>query len=123
MIVSVFIRRLKEGKTFEDFIREWEADEGFGVAARVINAPSLQDPRDVISLGFVAVDASELAAFLTAPHPAEAVRHDRIDTVIESTTLKCQYEVRTEHDFTADPREIAIGSAESLFTAFLDGTV
>jgi hypothetical protein len=31
MIVSVFVRRLKPGATFEDFVREWEADEGFGV--------------------------------------------------------------------------------------------
>ena len=33
MIVSVFIRRLKPGATFEDFVREWEADAGFGVPA------------------------------------------------------------------------------------------
>jgi hypothetical protein len=31
MIVSVFVRRLKPGATFQDFVREWEADEGFGV--------------------------------------------------------------------------------------------
>jgi hypothetical protein len=31
MIVSVFVGRLKPGATFQDFIREWEADEGFGV--------------------------------------------------------------------------------------------
>jgi hypothetical protein len=27
MIVSVFVRRLKPGATFQDFVREWEADE------------------------------------------------------------------------------------------------
>jgi hypothetical protein len=26
MIVSVFVRRLKQGRTFEEFIAEWEAD-------------------------------------------------------------------------------------------------
>jgi hypothetical protein len=31
MIVSVFVRRQKPGATFQDFVREWEADEGFGV--------------------------------------------------------------------------------------------
>jgi hypothetical protein len=30
MIVSVFRRRLKEGKTFDDFLEAWEADKGFG---------------------------------------------------------------------------------------------
>ena len=58
MVASVFIRRLREGATFEDFIREWEADQGFGVPTRVINAPSLQDPRDIISIGFIDVSAN-----------------------------------------------------------------
>src|SRR5262249_23204726 len=53
MIVSVFVRRLKPGATFQDFVREWEADEGFGVPTRVFNAQSLTDPREVISIGFV----------------------------------------------------------------------
>lgn len=119
MIASVFVRRLKEGATFEDFIREWEADVGFGVPTRVINAASLTDPREIISIGFVDISGDEFRAFAAAPQPTEAVRHERIDTVIESTTLKCQYEVRTEHDFTNVPAEIALGSPESLFSHLL----
>jgi hypothetical protein len=114
VIVSVFVRRLKEGRTFEDFVAEWEADEGFGVPTRVFNAQSLDDPRDVISIGFVAVTVDELAAGLAGSEASEAVRHDRIDTVIESTTLRCMYEVRAEHDFTHLPVEIVLGSAQSL---------
>jgi len=52
MIVSVFVRRLKPGATFADFVREWEADEGFGVPTRVFNAQSLTDPREVVSITF-----------------------------------------------------------------------
>jgi hypothetical protein len=48
MIVSVFVRRLKEGCIIEDFVNEWDADQGFGVPTRVFNAQSLDDPRDVI---------------------------------------------------------------------------
>lgn len=48
MIVSVLVRRLKDGCTFDDFQRAREADQGFAV--------SLDDPRDVISVGFVAVE-------------------------------------------------------------------
>src|SRR6202034_1354137 len=109
MIVSVFVRRLKEGSTFEDFVTEWEADQGFGVPTRVFNAQSLDDPRDVISVGFVAVAVDELKQGLAATAAPEAVRHDRIDTVIESTTLRCMYEVKTEHDFTVKPKEIDLG--------------
>lgn len=48
---------------------------------------------------------------------AKQVRHRRIDTVVESTTLRCMYELRTEHDFTSAPREIAIASPDSLLAA------
>jgi hypothetical protein len=114
VIVSVFVRRLREGRTFADFIEEWEADQGFGVPTRVFNAQSLDDPRDVISIGFVAIEPAALDAGLASVARPEAVRHERIDTVVESTTLRCIFEVRAEHDFTSAPREIAVGSAESL---------
>lgn len=114
MIVSVFVRRLQEGRTFADFVEEWEADEGFGVPTRVFNAQSLEDPRDIISVGFVDVSVEALTEGLKAARAAESVRHDRIDTVIESTSLRCIYELRTEHDFTSMPVEIEIGSLESL---------
>jgi hypothetical protein len=96
MIVSVFVRRLTDGRTFADFVAEWEAEVGFGVPTRVFNAQSLEDARDVISIGFVNVSVDELHEFLAAGSAREAKRHDKIDTVIESTTLRCMYEVRTE---------------------------
>ena len=114
MIVSVFVRRLKEGRTYEEFVAEWEADQGFGVPTRVFTAQSLEDPRDVITIGFVGVSAEELAEWAAGASAPEAVRHDRIDSVIESTELRGMYEVRSEHDFTALPRLIAAGSKESL---------
>jgi hypothetical protein len=121
MIISVFIRRLKPGATFQDFVREWEADEGFGVPTRVFNAQSLADPRDIISIGFVDVGVEELTQWLSAAPAAEAVRHERIDTVIESTTLRCMYELHTEHDFSHLPRQINIGSPASLLAALSSG--
>jgi hypothetical protein len=114
VIVALFIRRLKEGMTFEDFKRAWEADKGFGVPTRVFSAIDLGDPRLVLTIGFVAVDEEMLAAGMEAARPQEQVRHDRIDDVIESTELRAMYELRGEHDFTSDPREIELGSAESL---------
>src|SRR5262249_58835085 len=109
MIVSVFVRRLKSGATFEDFVHEWEADEGFGVPTRVFNAQGLTDPREVVSIGFAAVGADQLTQWLSTAPTSEAVRHDRIDTVIELTSLRCMYELRTEHDFSQLPQPIDIG--------------
>jgi hypothetical protein len=70
MIVSVFVRRLRPGATLQDFVREWEADEGFGVPTRVFNAQSLTDPREIISIGFVAIGAEQLTQWLSRrPNP------------------------------------------------------
>ena len=117
MIVSVFVRRLKEGCSLADFQREWEADVGFGVPTRVFNAVSLEDPREVISIGFVGVSPAEVTEGLAAANDSEQVRHDRIDTVIESTTLRAMYDVQAEYDFTDVPRRIDLADAESLLLA------
>jgi hypothetical protein len=117
MIVSVFVRRLKKGRTFEDFLAQWEADQGFGVPTRVFNPVSLEDPRDVISIGFVDVTVGQLEGGLAGAGAPEAVRHERIDTVIESTTLRGRYDLRTEHDFTQEPKQIDVGAVGSLVGA------
>lgn len=122
MIVAVFRRRLRDGATFAEFVEAWEAESGFGVAARVFNAVSLEDPREILSVGFVAADPAALAALGTQVADAEAKRHRRIDAVIESTELRAFYELRTEHDFSDDPREIDAASAESLLAALRGGT-
>jgi hypothetical protein len=117
MIVAVFRRRLREGATFEDFIAAWEADRGFGVPARVFNAVSLEDPREILSVGFVGIDAQELTAAAASVSEQESVRHDRIDEVIESTELRGMYDLRSEHDFTTAPRPVDLASPESLLAA------
>jgi hypothetical protein len=117
MIVAVLRRRLREGATFEDFIQAWEADKGFGVPARVFNATSMEDPREILSIGFVDVDASAFAGAVEGVAAQEAVRHSRIDDVIESTVLRGFYDLRTEHDFTNQPRQIDLTSAESLLAS------
>ena len=116
MIVAIFRRRLKEGLTFTDFREAWEAEKGFGVPARVIAATSLEDPREVLTVGFVDIDPRELAPSEENVAEQEAIRHSRIDEVIESTELKAFYAVNSEHDFSSDPREVEVGSAESILS-------
>ncbi len=114
MIVSVFIRRLKEGVSFEEFEAAWEADDGYGVPARVFNSISLESPRDILTIGFVGIDAEQLQASRAATAEHDRGRHERIDALIESTELRAMYELRSEHDFSAAPRTIELSSAESL---------
>jgi len=114
VIISVFVRRLKPGHSFDEFVAEWEADEGFGVPTRVFNGISLEDPRDVVSIGFVAVSPDDLKEWLATGSGAEQVRHERIDTVVESTKLRAMFELKTEHNFSGAPQQILLGSEESL---------
>ena len=74
MIVSVFRRRLKEGKTFDDFLEAWGAEKGFGVPTRIFNAVGLDDDREILTFAFVDVDAVSFATATSALAEQEGVR-------------------------------------------------
>jgi len=79
------------------------------------------DP-DVLTVGFVDVSAAQLAEGMSSGvAAAEAERHSKIDDVIESTELRAFYDLRAERDFTAAPRPIEPGSAESLLRTLTAG--
>jgi hypothetical protein len=120
VIVTVFRRRLKEGKTFADFLEAWQAEKGFGVPTRVFNAQRLDDEREILTFGFVDTDAATLSAAATELAEQEGARHSRIDEVIESTELRAFYDLPCEHDLSSTPRQILLGSPESLLQAFGD---
>ena len=48
MLGVVFVRRLREGKTYADFVDAWYPDSGFGVPARILSGPGVADPREVL---------------------------------------------------------------------------
>ncbi len=49
--VSVLIRRLKPGKTYDDFVRAWYPDKGFGIGGRgPILARNVDDEREIVAV-------------------------------------------------------------------------
>jgi hypothetical protein len=109
MIVSVIVRRLRPGSSLEDFQKAWYPTRGFGVPSRVMNAIRLDDPREIVSIGFLDVapdDLEDLAADIAA---AEAKRHYRIEGVIESTELRAIYQIVDDEDFTDKPHPFSSG--------------
>lgn len=122
MIVAVFRRRLKPGKTLEDFTRAWEAERGFGVPARVFTGVSMSDPEEILTVGFVDLDPAQLAEGAAAVAEQEHQRHESIAEVIESTELREFYALGGEFDFTAEPREVDPGSPDSLLAALRRAT-
>lgn len=83
MIISVLVRRLSEGKDYADFRAAWLPDKGFGVPTRVVSGISMEDPREVITIGFTDLDEAAADAFLAKIGTQEQSRHDRLDDVIE----------------------------------------
>jgi hypothetical protein len=104
MYVAVLVRRLRPGKTYDDFIDAWYPDKGFGFAGRgPIVARNVADDRELATIGFMDLpDGAALEEAGERVAAQEAVRHDRIDAVIESTTIRAIYEVADEFDFSTD---------------------
>jgi len=100
MIVSILVRRLKEGKTYEDFREAWLPDQPFGVPTRVVSVQGLDDPRDVVTIGFSDMSPEEAQAFLERTASQEAVRHERIDDVVEGDVTRYYYVQVGDDDFT-----------------------
>jgi uncharacterized membrane protein (UPF0127 family) len=104
MFISVLVRRLREGKTYDDFVEAWYPDKGFGFDGRgPMLARSLEDEREILTFGFVDLpNREELGTAMERVAQQESVRHDRIDDVIESTTVRGIYELVDEFDFSTD---------------------
>ncbi len=70
--VSILTRRLKEGKTYDDFRKAWFHTTGFGVkgkvaegsSARLLTFVNIFDPREIIVLGFATTTLEQLEAAL-----------------------------------------------------------
>ena len=92
MIVSVIVRRLRSDRTYDDFRQVWYPDRGFGVPSRVINAVRIDEPREIVSIGFLDVKPDDLEQLAADIASAEAKRHYRIEEVIESTEFRAIYD-------------------------------
>lgn len=114
MFVSVLVRRLRPGKTYEDFVAAWYPERGFGVPARVATARNVADEREILTFGMhdVEMTVDELGEALARVAEQEATRHDRIDAVIESTKVQAIYEVLDRFDFSTD-QSVAAGRPPS----------
>ena len=64
MIVSILVRRLREGKTYEDFREAWLPEKGFGWPTRVVTAQRMDDPREVVTIGFSDIRAEPAEGLL-----------------------------------------------------------
>jgi hypothetical protein len=104
IVISVLTRRLREGKTYEDFREAWLPDQGFGFPTRVVSAQRVDDDREVITIGFSELDEAQAEAELKRIAPQEQRRHDRIEAVVEPEMTRHFYVQVATDNFTDDPK-------------------
>ncbi|MEM6463578.1 MAG: hypothetical protein AAF724_16860 [Pseudomonadota bacterium] len=104
MYVAILIRRLKPGKTYDDFIAAWYPEKGFDMpVAGPDLCVNIADEREIAAIAYLDVaERPSLEAVLERVAEQEAKRHTRIDHVIEATSVRGIYEVKDRFDFSTD---------------------
>jgi len=100
IVIAVLVRRLREGKSYEDFRDAWLPEQGFGFPTRVVSAQRVDDDREIITIGFSELDEAEAEAQLQRIGPQEERRHDRIDALVEPGMTRRFYVQVAEDDCT-----------------------
>jgi hypothetical protein len=105
--ISILTRRLREGKTYEDFRRVWFHTTGFGVAgketgggsARLLTFLNIFDPREVIVIGFATTTIDQLKDALEIDVKVRG--ENPLDEVIEPAIGRTFALQIAEDDFSA----------------------
>jgi hypothetical protein len=61
------------------------------VPTRVVTGQGLDDPREIVTIGFTDIELDEIEGFLARTAPEEARRHERIAEVIEPASTRAFY--------------------------------
>ena len=97
--VAIITRRLKEGKTYEDFRKAWYHTVGFGTPSRLCTVMNAADPREIIVIGFVETEPEQLLSGLEID-VRERLEHS-LDDVIEPEIGRKFGILIAEDDFSA----------------------
>ena len=80
--MSILTRRLKHGKTYEDFRKAWYHTVGFGTPGKLYTAINAFDPREIIVIGLGEVKSEQDAMKMLRIDVKERLDHP-LDAVIE----------------------------------------
>jgi predicted NBD/HSP70 family sugar kinase len=105
--VSILTRRLKEGKTYDDFRRAWFHTTGFGVRGKEVDGSgnsmfsmiNIFDPREVVVIGFAKTTLEQLEDALNIDVKVRS--ENPLDDVIEPDIGRKFCALVSEDDFSA----------------------
>jgi len=98
--VAILKRRLREGKTYEDFRRAWFHESGFGAPNQMLSMINITDPGEVIVIGMTRVTSAEEGARLLATDQDERAASP-LDEVIEPGVDRTFAALIAKDDFSA----------------------
>jgi hypothetical protein len=98
--VAILTRRLKEGRTYEDFRRAWFHTTGFGTGNRMYTVVNAFDPREIIVLGLTEITLEDFSTTLEID-VNERLDHS-LDDVIEPEVGRTFGLLVSEDDFSAE---------------------
>lgn len=98
--VAIVTRRLKQGKTYEDFRKAWYHTTGFGTSSTLYTMLNVNDPREITVMGFV--DMSIEDATKTLEIDVNERLHHSLDDVIEPDIDRKFGILISEDDFSAE---------------------
>ena len=115
MTVAIVKRKLKPGKTYEDFRKAWYHTVGFGTSTRMYTAINVADPTEIIVMGFV---ESELDNFMDGLKIDVNERLENpLDDIIEPEIVREFGMVVSEDDFSPagaiEYKDASIGNKET----------
>lgn len=96
---AIVKRRLKEGKTYEDFRKAWYHTVGFGAANRMLTMINVADPREIIVVGMNETSVEQLKNLFDID--LEVRQASPLDDIIEPEIDRAIGILVAEDDFSA----------------------
>jgi len=97
--VAVLKRRLREGKSYEDFRRAWFHSVGFGAPNQMLTFLNVADPREVIVIALTEATLEDAERLIAADAAERAA--SPLDEVIEPDIERMFGILVAEDDFSA----------------------
>jgi len=122
-VLTILTRRLKEGKTYDDFRKAWYHTVGFGLPTRLYSAINTFDTREIIVVAMGEVDADQAVKMLRTD-VRERLEHP-LDGVIEPEIGRTFGIIVAEDDFSPqgslEIKPASVGGRETDFAEVAQG--
>ena len=118
MVMSILTRRLREGKTYEDFRKVWYHTVGYGAPVKLYSAINAFDQREIIVVGLGEIRPGQDPMRLIQVEVKERLDHP-LETVVEPKIGRTFGIVVSEDDFSPTGKlELAPASVNGKETDF-----